>query len=141
MKVWITLCYNRRAGEAPYTTVQDALTLECEITDPKILRAFERELGGRAPIVAPDTVLVNFHNANGGAVYLPPESTTRYVPFQPRPPLTAREIKDFMLYLRACTNYQVVGVYEKEHAAQRYDFAELARIEAENRGIDDRLEQ
>lgn len=42
---------------------------------------------------------------------------------------------DFVQYLKACTDNQVRGVFEKEKAAGRDDYAELAKHEAELRGI------
>jgi hypothetical protein len=45
------------------------------------------------------------------------------------------ERKDFRLYLRQCSDAQVVGVYEKERAAAREDEVDLAEQEAERRGI------
>jgi hypothetical protein len=50
--------------------------------------------------------------------------------------MTGNEMRDFNAYLRACTDAQVRGVYAKEKAAGRDDYAELARMEAERRNID-----
>ena len=41
--------------------------------------------------------------------------------------LTQRDISEFLEYLYACTDAQVEGVYEKETAAGRLAYAELAR--------------
>lgn len=49
--------------------------------------------------------------------------------------LTAQDIREFTGYLRQCTDKQVRGVYEKEKAANRDEYATLAEIEAERRGI------
>lgn len=49
--------------------------------------------------------------------------------------LTAKDIREFSAYLRACTDAQVRGVYEKEKTADRQAYAELALIEATRRGI------
>ena len=49
--------------------------------------------------------------------------------------MNAREIRDFCLYLQQCTDRQVEGVYEKERDAGRDKYAELARAEADRRGI------
>lgn len=43
---------------------------------------------------------------------------------------------DFNGYLRNCTDSQVRGVYEKERAANRRGFAQLAEEEAQRRGIE-----
>jgi hypothetical protein len=48
----------------------------------------------------------------------------------------ANDIREFRAYLRQCTDDQVRGVWEKETAAGRYDYAELAAAEAESRGIE-----
>lgn len=50
--------------------------------------------------------------------------------------MNASDMKDFNGYLRNCTDSQVRGVYEKEKAAGREDYAELAKMEADRRGID-----
>lgn len=49
--------------------------------------------------------------------------------------MNAEDMREFRAYLKQCTNNQVRGVYEKEHGAGREDYAELARAEAEARGI------
>lgn len=50
--------------------------------------------------------------------------------------MTDREEQEFRSYLRQCTDWQVVGVFEKEHAAGRLDYMRLAEIEAACRKID-----
>lgn len=50
--------------------------------------------------------------------------------------MTAQDRAEFKLYLKQCTDRQVQGVYDKEKEAGREDYAELARDEAERRGID-----
>lgn len=50
--------------------------------------------------------------------------------------ITAKDIREFNGYLKNCTDNQVRGVYEKERDAEREEYAELARAEAERRGID-----
>lgn len=49
--------------------------------------------------------------------------------------MNANDMREFRAYLRTCTDVQVRGVWEKEKAAGRDDYAELALAEAENRGI------
>ena len=49
--------------------------------------------------------------------------------------MTAQDIREFRLYLRACTDAQVLGVLEKEREAGRDDYAELALYEAETRSL------
>ena len=49
--------------------------------------------------------------------------------------MTGQDIREFNGYLRNCTNQQVIGVYEKELAAGRDDYAELAYMELERRGL------
>lgn len=49
--------------------------------------------------------------------------------------VTAQDIREFRLYLAACTNRQVEAVFNKEHDAGREAYAELARTEAEERGL------
>ena len=44
--------------------------------------------------------------------------------------------KEFIAYIRACTDSQVEGVYEKERMARRFDYAKLAAEEASRRGIE-----
>jgi hypothetical protein len=51
--------------------------------------------------------------------------------------LLAEDIQDFNAYLAKCTDSQVTGVYAKERDAGRAEFAELARAEADKRGIAD----
>ena len=46
-----------------------------------------------------------------------------------------RDRLDFTRYLALCTDAQVRGVWEKEKAARRHDYARLATDEAEARGI------
>lgn len=52
--------------------------------------------------------------------------------------LSGRDIADFAAYLRACTDRQVRGVYEKEMArgGNGPAYAALARLEADRRGIE-----
>jgi hypothetical protein len=50
--------------------------------------------------------------------------------------MTERDSREFIGYLRNCTDRQVRGVYEKEHEAGRHDYAGLAIQEAAKRGID-----
>ena len=49
--------------------------------------------------------------------------------------LSAQDIGEFNSYLRQCTDTQVEGVFQKENAAGREAYAELARLEARRRGI------
>lgn len=49
--------------------------------------------------------------------------------------MTDQERKEFARYLRNCTDQQVVGVWEKERAAGRDDYAALAVAEAGRRDI------
>lgn len=49
--------------------------------------------------------------------------------------MNAKEIREFTAYLRQCTDAQMQNVYRKECNAGRDEYAELARLEAENRGI------
>jgi hypothetical protein len=49
--------------------------------------------------------------------------------------MTAQDIREFRLYLKGCTDDQLQGVYDKEMLANREDYAELAAMEAERRGI------
>jgi hypothetical protein len=46
-----------------------------------------------------------------------------------------RDDAEFRLYLRQCTDAQVVGVYEKERDAGRIAYMHLAEIEAWRRRI------
>lgn len=50
-------------------------------------------------------------------------------------PLTASDIREFSGYLHNCSDQQVQGVYDKEKAAGRLAYAELAVREATRRGI------
>lgn len=49
--------------------------------------------------------------------------------------MTRQERTEFISYLRACTDSQVIGVYEKESTASRDDYAQLAELEAMRRDI------
>ena len=49
--------------------------------------------------------------------------------------MTGQDIREFNSYLRFCTDKQVVGVYERELRAGRDDYAELAYMELERRGL------
>jgi hypothetical protein len=49
--------------------------------------------------------------------------------------MDANDMREFMGYLRQCTDRQVRGVYEKERDAGREDYALLAQAEASRRGI------
>lgn len=49
--------------------------------------------------------------------------------------ITPQDIREFIGYLRTCTDRQVYGVYEKEKQAGRFIYAELARTEAYRRGL------
>lgn len=48
---------------------------------------------------------------------------------------TEQDRAEARAYLRMCTDRQVQGVYDKERAAGREVYAELAEAEAERRGI------
>ena len=50
--------------------------------------------------------------------------------------MTDQDKLEFQLYLNNCTDAQVGGVYEKEMAAGRVDYAQLAKEEAQQRGIE-----
>lgn len=50
--------------------------------------------------------------------------------------MTTRARKVFRQYLQACTDAQVLGVLEKERAAGRQEYAELAQQEAEHRNLE-----
>jgi hypothetical protein len=50
--------------------------------------------------------------------------------------LSAKDIREFRGFLRNATDRQVQGIYDKEKGAGRDDYAELAVVEAERRGID-----
>lgn len=49
--------------------------------------------------------------------------------------MNAYDKRDFKEYLRNCTDSQVRGVFEKENAAGREEYADMARTEAMHRGI------
>jgi hypothetical protein len=49
--------------------------------------------------------------------------------------ITADDIREFCGYLRACTDAQVRGVYDKEKKAGRDAYVALAEMEAERRGM------
>jgi hypothetical protein len=49
--------------------------------------------------------------------------------------ITAQDIREFAGYLRNCTDAQVRGVWEKETKAGRDEYAALAEIEADRRGL------
>lgn len=49
--------------------------------------------------------------------------------------MTEQDRAEFVSYLRACTDSQVQGVYDKEKAAGRKDFAELANAELKQRNL------
>lgn len=49
--------------------------------------------------------------------------------------MTEQGRKEFIQYLRICTDRQVGCVLEKERAAGRTEFAELANAELERRGL------
>lgn len=44
--------------------------------------------------------------------------------------MTDRERREFEQYLRQCTDRQVLGVLDKERAAGRKDYVDLAKAEA-----------
>lgn len=46
---------------------------------------------------------------------------------------SGQDIREFASYLRACTDAQVQGVYDKEKAAGREVYTALARAEASRR--------
>lgn len=50
--------------------------------------------------------------------------------------MDVNDMREFRAYLKQMTDAQVRGVYDKEHAAGRDDYAELAIAEAEIRGIE-----
>jgi len=50
--------------------------------------------------------------------------------------MTTQDREEFISYLRGCTDNQVRGVYDKEHAARRSGYAALARDEATRRGFE-----
>lgn len=49
---------------------------------------------------------------------------------------TARDLREFREFLRHCTARQVQGVYDKERAAGREHYADLAIEEARARGFE-----
>lgn len=49
--------------------------------------------------------------------------------------MSEQDKEEFLLYLAACTDNQVLGVLEKERAAGRGEFVELAKEEATKRGL------
>jgi len=49
--------------------------------------------------------------------------------------MTQKDKDEFRAYLRRCTDKQVQGVYERESAAGRRDYAELAKDEGYRRNI------
>lgn len=49
--------------------------------------------------------------------------------------VSAKDIREFRGFLQNASDVQVQGIYEKEHRAGREAYAELARAEAEDRGI------
>lgn len=49
--------------------------------------------------------------------------------------MSNKDKSEFIAYLRACTDRQVQGVYDKERAAGRKAYAQLAADEATRRGI------
>lgn len=49
--------------------------------------------------------------------------------------MTSQDRQEFKAYLKACTDNQVYGVLEKEQAAGRQDYVELAQAELERRGL------
>ncbi|GBG14303.1 short-chain dehydrogenase [Novimethylophilus kurashikiensis] len=49
--------------------------------------------------------------------------------------MTAKDRQEFKDYLKACTDRQVYGVLEKEKAANRQDYADLAQDELERRNL------
>ena len=49
--------------------------------------------------------------------------------------MTSQDKKEFNLYLANCTDAQVLGVFEKETAAGRADYAALAKAELQRRGL------
>lgn len=50
--------------------------------------------------------------------------------------MRASDRKDFVMYLERCTDRQVIGVLAKERAAKRWDYARLAKTEAQARKLD-----
>lgn len=52
--------------------------------------------------------------------------------------MNAKDMREFNAYLRQCTDAQVRGVYEKEknRGGDGDEYAELARAEADRRGVE-----
>jgi len=49
--------------------------------------------------------------------------------------MTQRDRIEFRQYLRQCTDRQVLGVFQKEKDAGRTEYAMLAAVEIERRGL------
>lgn len=49
--------------------------------------------------------------------------------------MSTSDIKSFLYYLQACTDRQVIGVWDREYNAGRMETAEMARHEAIRRGL------
>lgn len=49
--------------------------------------------------------------------------------------LSSDDIREFNAYLAACTDAQVIGVYEKEKEAGRSGYIALAEAEMKKRGL------
>ncbi|WP_157641872.1 hypothetical protein [Burkholderia ubonensis] len=49
--------------------------------------------------------------------------------------MSAQDRREFNAYLRNCTDRQVQGVLEKEQAAGRKGYSDLAQAELEHRGL------
>lgn len=49
--------------------------------------------------------------------------------------MTDKDRKEFVAYLRACTDNQIVGVYEKERRGHRSEYVFLVQLEAQRRGV------
>lgn len=49
--------------------------------------------------------------------------------------MTAKDRREFEMYLAACTDRQVIGVYEKERDADRWDYARLVKAEMRARNL------
>lgn len=47
-----------------------------------------------------------------------------------------KDKREFQAYLRACTDQQAQGVYDKEHIAGRTECVTLAVMEAARRGLE-----
>ena len=50
--------------------------------------------------------------------------------------MTLKDRDEFIQYLRQCSDRQVRGVFDKEHRANRTDYAELAHLEMGRRNIE-----